>query len=84
MIRLAEISITFFDYYAENILFVQKIELNRTVVLENFKLLKMGKDFANAMIKYEDALLNDGTFYSFDKKQSACCRNKIKATQLLK
>ena len=67
----------------ENILAVNKIELDRAAVLEGLKLLKMGGDFADAIMEYEGALLGGDTFYSFDKKAIRLLQEQGKSVQLL-
>lgn len=67
----------------ENILSVQKIELNRPAVLEGLKLLKMGGDFADGVMEYEGNILGGDTFYSFDKKAIKLLKEQGKSVQLL-
>ena len=68
----------------EKLLNIQKVKLNRPAVSQGLALLKMGGDFADAIMEYEGSSLGGEVFCSFDKKAVRLLQEQGKSVQLLK
>ena len=71
-------------YSLEKLLNIQKVKLNRPAVSQGLVLLKMGGDFADAIMEYEGSSLGGEVFCSFDKKAVRLLQEQGKSVQLLK